>query len=245
MPGTTNYPTSLDGTNLSEPATNADRSGAGNEDQRETNRLKVLVQAVKALEAKLGIGSTTAVAASTGQIVTKQGDGTTAWATPAAGATLASSVTAATTYDLAASVGSSGNVAREDHGHGSPARPTLTETFTFGDATGTLAITPGRYIWSPMRQVEIIAVRAVLWTASTSGNVSVDVNSVNYSTGTATSILTASGGNLLVASGSRSAARTVSPAALVVGSTDGITVDLDGVGTAAKYLTVTIRHQET
>jgi hypothetical protein len=248
MPGTTNYRAALDGTNLTEPAAGADRSGAGNEDQRETNRLKVLVQAVKALEAFCGIGSTTAAGASAGQVPTRQATaGVVEWATPAAGAALASTVAAETSYGLAATVGVSANVAREDHTHGTPERPTYTETFSFGDDTGAFAVSgsgAAKFVWAPMRQIEVLSVRAVLYTVSSSGSVSIDVNTFEYSTGTVASILTASGGNLLVTSGSRSAARTLSPTVIVVGSTHGITVDIDAIGTGARFLTVTIRHQE-
>lgn len=249
MAGTTNYRAALDSTNLTEPAPGGDRTGAGNEDQRESNRLKVLVQAVKALEAFCGIGSTTAAGATAGQVPVRQaGAGVVEWSTPATGAALASTVTSGTAYGHAASPGSSGNVAREDHDHGTPERPTFTETFAYGDATGVFAVsgpTAAKFVWSPVRQIEILAVRAVLWTPSSSGSVSVDVNTYDYATGTVTSILTASGGNLTIAAAARSAARTLSPAVVVVGSTVGITVDVDAIGTGARFLTVTLRHQET
>ena len=66
-----NYPTSLDdGTTLPEPTTGSTIPAAA-----DTNRS----QAIKELEAKVGIGSSNAADATDGQVMTKQADGSTAW----------------------------------------------------------------------------------------------------------------------------------------------------------------------
>jgi hypothetical protein len=83
--------------------------------------------AIRALEAKLGIGSSTAAAATTGWVPVKQGDGTTAWAAVPAG-TPAGTVTAMD-YTTASAVGTGTNYAREDHKHKSD-RPILPFVWT-------------------------------------------------------------------------------------------------------------------
>jgi hypothetical protein len=62
------------------------------------------------------------------------------WAdTAAAGVTLATSVTSETTYGIAAAVGTSTNVARQDHTHGTPATPATSVAGRTGAVTLTAA----------------------------------------------------------------------------------------------------------
>jgi hypothetical protein len=76
--GSSNYPTTLDTT-----ANLPDVSGANLADPNplliHSNQHDTLSQAVIALEAKLGIGSETAGASATGEVLKKKGDGTTGW----------------------------------------------------------------------------------------------------------------------------------------------------------------------
>jgi len=82
--GTSNYPTSLDTiTNLPD-VSGKNLDGSGDTNATHSNLTDVVSQAVIALEAKLGIGSSAAGSATTGQVITKQAGGTTIWATPAA-----------------------------------------------------------------------------------------------------------------------------------------------------------------
>jgi len=92
-------------------------------------------QAIRALEAKLGIGSSTAAAASIGWVPVKQADGTIAWAATPAG-TPATTVTAMD-YTTASAVGTGTNYAREDHKHKSD-RPILPFVWTVDTVTSPL-----------------------------------------------------------------------------------------------------------
>lgn len=82
--GSTNYPTSLDTTANLPDVSGHNLSGDGDPNLQHSNITDTVSQAVIALEAKLGIGSSTAGSATTGQTIIKQAGGTTLWATPPA-----------------------------------------------------------------------------------------------------------------------------------------------------------------
>jgi len=82
--GSSNYPTTLDTTANLPDVSGHNLSGDSDPLLQHSNQHDTVSQAVIALEAKLGIGSSPAGSATTGQVLTKQAGGSTLWATPPA-----------------------------------------------------------------------------------------------------------------------------------------------------------------
>lgn len=118
----TNYPGSLDDETTLPTATIVDGVTINHDIHHPS-----IHGATRALEAKFGIGSSTAAGATTGWVPVKQADGTTAWAAPPAG-TPASTVTTLD-YTTGSAVGSSGLYADGGHKHRLPG---AYETFRWG-----------------------------------------------------------------------------------------------------------------
>jgi len=125
----TNYPTSLDSaTQQPSPASTTDMDASGYEhDVVHTNHSGALI----ALETKLGIGASAASGASDGHVMTRQGDGSTAWeAVPTNAATVTVADTTDTTCSVALFESATGDLAlKTDSGA------------TYNAGTGTLTAT--------------------------------------------------------------------------------------------------------
>lgn len=122
---------------------------------------------------------------------------------------------------------------------------TFQALFRFGDPTGVLAIQTGNYIWIPDRTIEVVSVRGVLGIPGTASSTIVDCNTVNLSTGVRTSIFASQADRPSIASSSRTAVFTFGTAVSVDGTTLGMSIDLDQVGTGAKFLLVNILYRRS
>lgn len=120
--------------------------------------------AVRALEAKVGIGSSTAAAATTGWVPVKQGDGTVAWAATPAG-TPATTVTILD-YTSASAVGTASTYAREDHKHRLPGA-VFEVVFTFDTVASP---TTGLYLYPVGQAATLLGFRLALGTVASAGS---------------------------------------------------------------------------
>lgn len=120
--------------------------------------------AIRALEAKLGIGTSTAAAATTGWVPVKQADGTTAWAATPAG-TPATTVTAMD-FTTASAVGTATTFAREDHKHKSD-RFLLPYVWTLDTVTSPLTL---NYTLPVLVAADLYAFGLALTNVATSGS---------------------------------------------------------------------------
>jgi hypothetical protein len=126
--------------------------------------------AIRALEAKLGVGSSTAAAATTGWVPVKQADGTTAWAAAPAG-TPATTVTALD-FTTGSAVGTATTYAREDHKHKSD-RFLLPFVWTLDTVTSPLTL---NYTLPVLVAADLYAFGLALTTPASSGsNTKVDL----------------------------------------------------------------------
>jgi hypothetical protein len=123
--------------------------------------------------------------------------------------------------------------------------PTFQAIFKFGDSSGVFGVQTGSYIWIPDRTIEVISVRGVLGTPSSSGSTIVDCNTVNLSTGVRTTIFAVQGDRPSIAASSRTAVFTFGSAVSVDGNVTGMSVDVDSVGTGARYLLVNILYRRS
>jgi len=164
--GSTNYPTALD------DATNLPDVSGGN--QNDVARLHsdltdTTSQAVKALEAKVGIGASTAAAATTGWVPVKQSDGTTAWAAVPVGTP--SSTVAALDPAIVSTAGVASAYSRGDHKH--LWMPIFMVRWTFDTVT---SVTTGLWPEDIDQAATLMNFRLKLGTAASSGlNTKVDL----------------------------------------------------------------------
>ncbi len=164
--GTSNYPTSLD-----DSTTLPDVSGKNQNDPANlhSDLTDATTQAVKALEAKFGIGASTAAAATTGWVPVKQSDGTTAWAAVPVGTP--SSTVAALDPATVSTAGSASAYSRGDHKH--LWKPIFKVRWTFDTVT---SVTTGLWPEDIDQAATLMNFRLTLGTVASAGlNTKVDL----------------------------------------------------------------------
>jgi hypothetical protein len=170
--GTSNYPTSLDDATTLPDVSGKNQNDAANLHSDLTDASS---QAIKALEAKLGIGSSTAAAATTGWVPVKQGDGTTAWAAVPVGTP--SGTVAPLDPATASTAGVASAYSRGDHKH--LWKPIFKVRWTFDTVTSPLT---GLWIEDVDQAATLMNFRLVLGTVASAGsNTKVDLLKNNVS----------------------------------------------------------------